>query len=127
MNPVARPVNIALPDPLEAIQNIDSTSAHPPQLIGKPRCRIPPNPFDLAETPLLGRPFRPGKKQRWIARRSDSRPKTFQVSLRAATGRKSAPDKSYGKIVSEAGLAAMGRHGNFTWLGMPQYLLADGG
>src|SRR6185369_6081112 len=116
---VAGPINIATPDPFQAVKQAAILARSFFQGVGKRDRRRAGNADHRPEIPFRLRPIR-REKRHLPARFHQARGEPFQVGFRPATRRKAAPDDSYGKFAAR-------RHGLFTWMGTPQYLLTDGG
>jgi hypothetical protein len=100
MDAVARAINVAAPDALETHQDIALPARLDLfQLICKRDRGSGFEPHDRPDIPHVGGPFRRGVEADLMTSLGHAGSQPLQIRFRAPAGRKSAPDKSYGKLV----------------------------
>jgi hypothetical protein len=99
MDAIAGAVDVASPNTLETHQHIALRARRQfSHLIRKRRRRFSLDPDYRTKAPLVRRPIGRSIKPGPVPLLNDAGGKSFQIRFGAAAGRKSAPDKSYGKF-----------------------------
>jgi hypothetical protein len=100
MDAVARAINVTTPDALQAHKEIAFAPGRDfLQLIGKRDGGSGAEADDRPKIPDVVRPFRRGVEADPMTGLGHAGGQPLQIRFRAPAGRKSAPDKSYGKLV----------------------------
>src|SRR6267378_3281233 len=100
MDSIASPINVAAPDALKTEQDIDpKLGAHSFQLAGKFDRRFRTQVRDRPKLPLARRPVISSHKLHVMSGFHHATRETFQVRLRAASRRITAPDKNDAQIL----------------------------
>jgi hypothetical protein len=97
---IAGAIDIATPDALQAHQDAAFPSRGDLlELVREPNGRSPVEPYNRPVIPHVVRPFRRRVEADLVTGLGHTGGQSLQIRLRAAAGRKPAPDKSYGKLV----------------------------
>src|SRR6266576_4477183 len=103
MDSVASPINVAAPDALKTEQDIDpKLGTHSFQLAGKFDRRFRTQVCDRSKRPLIIRPVISSYKLQVMSGFHHATREAFQVRLRAASRRITAPDKNDAQILRHA-------------------------